>query len=191
MATVEPIRKKEDIMRLKEYFFARGEIRNYTMVVIGLNIPLRISDILNLKWGDVYNYQQDRYYQHIRIEEQKTGKQNVFVLNEKVVETLELYRAYLSYPQSNQYIFTASEYKEQPLSRVSAYLIIRHAAEELGLEHIGCHSLRKTFGYHAWKNGAHLAVIMSIYNHSSIQITKRYLGIEQDDKDQVLYTTQF
>lgn len=112
-------------------------------------------------------------------------------MNEKAVEALELYRGYLSFSQSNQYIFTATEHTKQPLSRVSAYLIIRQAAEELGLEHIGCHSLRKTFGYHAWKNGVHLAVIMSIYNHSSIQITKRYLGIEQDDKDQVFYAIQF
>lgn len=71
MATMEPIRNKEDIMRLKEYFFTKGQIRNYAMVVIGLNIPLRISDILNMKWGDVYNYQQNRYYKHIRIEEKK------------------------------------------------------------------------------------------------------------------------
>lgn len=29
------------------------------------------------------------------------------------------------------------------------------------------------------------AVLMEIYNHSSFEITKRYLGIEQDDKDSV------
>ena len=45
--------------------------------------------------------------------------------------------------------------------------------------------MRKTFGYHAWKKGIPPAVIMDIYNHSSIEITKAYLSINQDDRDDV------
>ena len=67
----------------------------------------------------------------------------------------------------------------------------RKAAEAVGIEDvIRCHSLRKTFGYHAWKMGTPPALLMEIYNHSSFQITKHYLGIEQDDKDAVFRNIQ-
>ena len=76
--------------------------------------------------------------------------------------------------------------KEQPLSRYQAFRIIKEAAAYAGLDaSISCHSLRKTFGYHAWKQGTPPALLMDIYNHSSYRITKRYLCIDQDDKDEV------
>ena len=106
-------------------------------------------------------------------------------LNESAIEALERLHA-AGECRKDEYIFKAYPSSQEPLTRVAAYLLIKHAAEALGLENVGCHSLRKTFGYHAWKSGVHLALIMSIYNHSSIQVTKRYLGIEQDDKDEVM-----
>ena len=83
------------------------------------------------------------------------------------------------------------KYKNMPLSRYQAYRIVKQAAVYAGMpEHISCHSLRKTFGYHAWKQGVPPAMLMMIYNHSSYQITKRYLGIIQEEKDDVFYHVQ-
>ena len=73
-----------------------------------------------------------------------------------------------------------------PINRVQAYRIIKEAAQAAGLdEYVSCHSLRKPFGYFAWKQGVPPAMLMDIYNHSSYKITRRYLCIEQEDKDDV------
>jgi integrase len=52
-------------------------------------------------------------------------------------------------------------------------------------ENIGTHSLRKTWGYHAWKIGFNPAIIMKTLNHSNLAMTKRYLGIQQDDVNEL------
>lgn len=120
------------------------------------------------------------------LKERKTGKYSRLLINSELQTLLkEYYRRYYS-DSANPYLFCSSRKVSEPLSRYQAYRIIRHAAEQVGLtDHISCHSLRKTFGYQAWKQGTPPALLMSIYNHSSYQITRRYLCIEQDDKDAV------
>lgn len=90
------------------------------------------------------------------------------------------------YQDGNPYLFPSPKKTDAPLSRFQAYRMIIDAAKAVGIEeHISCHSLRKTFGYHAWKQGREPVVLMAIFNHSSFAVTKRYLCIEQDDKDEV------
>ena len=84
------------------------------------------------------------------------------------------------------YLFQSRLHASRPIHRSRAYAIIREIAKDLDLKGIiSCHSLRKTFGYHAWKQGYSPAIIMEIYNHSSFQVTRHYLSINQDDKDQL------
>ena len=78
------------------------------------------------------------------------------------------------------------------ISRIQAFRLIKDAAENIGItQNISCHSLRKTFGYHAWKEGVSPAVIMEIYNHTNFAVTRRYLGVSQDDKDDVYLNMRF
>lgn len=186
MCKTDPIRKPDDIQKLKQYFLEKDQIRNYTLITMGMNTSLRISDLLGLQWNEVYDFKKEKYRLHITIIEQKTGKRTIIAINDEVKHALELLRSSASHIAGDDYIFKSRIGANQPIGRVSAYKIIRDAVEDLGMEGtISCHSLRKTFGYHAWKKGVPPALIMSIYNHSSIEITKRYLSIDQDDKDEV------
>ena len=183
MSITQPIRNKHQIRQLAEYYLNRGQIRNYVLLVLGVHTALRISDLLRLRWDDVYDFGNQRLRNRITITEKKTGKSKSFVLNKEVVRALTLF--------STQGIRKGTFLIENPrtkkaISRIQAYRIIRAAADALQFQsRVSCHSLRKTFGYHAWKSGVSAVVIMEIYNHSSLSVTRRYLGVTQDDKDSV------
>jgi integrase len=155
------------------------------MIVTGLHTALRISDILNLRWKDVYQFSEKSFRNHLLLLEKKTGKQSIIAINKHVKHALELYRKNRS-PKPEDYIFSKTTDSSLPLCRTQAYRIIKKAAQETLCDpHISCHSLRKTFGYHAWKQGISPVLLMDIYNHSSYAVTKRYLGISQDERDSI------
>lgn len=182
MAATEPIRDKAQLRAMAEYFRLRGEFRNYALVVIGAYTALRISDLLRLKWSDVYDERYGKYRSHVLLTEQKTGKQKIIALNEQAVQALRINAPH----RTGNYIFASRKGGDKPITRTQAWRIIHDAATAVGADvHISCHSLRKTWGYHAWASGkVSPVIIMDVYNHSSYNITKRYLGVAQDDLDQ-------
>ena len=180
MAATEPIRDKKHLHAMANYFLQRGQFRNYVLLSLGVHTALRIGDLLRLRWEDVYDEETDTFRAHITLTEHKTGKQKTVALNKQAIRALRLYFPY----RRGAYIF-ASRRGNGPISRVQAWRVIRGAAEAIGLMgKIGCHSLRKTWGYHAWTSGSvSPVVIIEVYNHSSYAVTKRYLGVTQDDLD--------
>ena len=122
----------------------------------------------------------------------KNRKSSCIFVNAHIREALLAYRKSLctdgvmteQREVGGQFLFCGKD--GSPISRVQAYRIIRKAAEQCQLPGtISPHSMRKTFGYHAWKQGIPPVLLMEIYHHSSFTITKRYLGIDQDDRDEV------
>jgi integrase len=181
VATTQPIRNKQQIRELAGYYLKCGEIRNYVLIVMGVHTALRISDLLRLKWEHVYDFEHKRVRESVTLTERKTGKVKTIALNKQIIAALTLYAA-----AAKRGVFLIKSRKGGAISRIQAYRLIRGAAEALGFRvRVSCHSLRKTFGYHAWKSGAAPVVIMEIYNHSSFAVTKRYLGVSQEDKDEV------
>lgn len=187
MSTTQPIKRIDEIHELREFFYNKGEMRNYVLVTLGINTALRISDLLQIKWQDVWSFEGKHFKNHIIISEQKTGKVANIYLNQQCIECLnDLKKSLKNEIQPLEYIFKSRVGENNHIGRNRAYVIIKEACRSLGYEgNLSCHSLRKTFGYHAWKQGVSPAIIMTIYNHSSMEVTKRYLSIEQDDKDEV------
>ena len=183
MPATQPIRNKNQIYELTQYFLKRGELRNYLLIVMGVHTALRISDLLRLKWEDVYDFDLQRVRENVTITEEKTGKSKIVTLNKTIAAALTLC---ISATNPGDFLFKSRKGENNAISRIQAYRIISNGAKTLGFSSkVSCHSLRKTFGYHAWQNGVNPAVIMEIYNHSNFAVTRRYLGVTQDDKDEV------
>ncbi|MDR1605262.1 MAG: tyrosine-type recombinase/integrase [Gracilibacteraceae bacterium] len=182
MGSAQPIRSKKEIKELAAYYLSRGEIRNYAFIVLGLHTALRVSDLLRLTWDDVYDFTQQNVRMNVCLTEKKTGKTKIVALNSAAVKALKLLARQAAH--RGRYLIENKQTK-RAISRIQAYRLIRDAAAAIGIERASCHSLRKTFGYFAWKSGVSPAIIMEIYNHSSLEVTRRYLGVTQDDKDKV------
>lgn len=187
MPAAEPIRSNADLKRLANYFLVRKRFRDYCLLVLGVCSALRISDLLSLRWEDVWDENRDRAKKHVYIVEQKTGKSKTFALNPKAEEALRTWRLHMKSEggYSGVYIFEGRQRTGKPITRKCAWEVIKKAARDLGIDGvISPHSLRKTFGYHGWAdNNVNPAILMDIYNHSSFEVTRRYLGIQQDDLD--------
>lgn len=186
MSTTQPIRNRKQLDKFKEYFKSvKPSARNYLLVILGMNTALRVGDLLRLRWEDVYSFELEEYRSHVSLQEAKTGKRNTLMLNSSVKEALEAF-AVLNGREKGEYLFGSRKGVNHPITRQQAYRLIREAAAYAGLpDAVSCHSLRKTFGYYAWKQGVSPVLLMKIYNHSSFVVTQRYLGIEQEEKDAV------
>ncbi|MBO0525219.1 site-specific integrase [Clostridium botulinum] len=186
MEAVEPIRSEKKIQDLKKYLLGAGSMRNYALIVLGINTALRVSDMLSLTWQDVYDFEEAEFKSHVYIKEKKTGKSKKFLLNKNAVEALRRLKKKVWTTFSFPAYFHKRNGTNKPITRFGANEIIKGACAAVGIkEHIGCHSLRKTFGYHSWKKGVLIPILMELFNHSNQAITKLYLGISQGDIDEV------
>lgn len=89
MGTTQPIRSKSELLAFRMYYRdIKPNMRNYCLIVMGLNTALRISDLLELKWTDVYNFEHKEFRTHFLINEQKTGKNNYVTLNSNATSAL-------------------------------------------------------------------------------------------------------
>jgi len=184
MSTTDPIRDKKQLRQLAGYWLERNNYRNYTLIVLGVCTALRTGDLLQLAWADVYDETGGEFRSHITLTEKKTGKQRTIALNAQAITALTLL-----YPhRRGNCIFANNRKEDKPISRIQAWRIVKNSAAATGLT--GCistHSLRKSFGYFAYKSGVLPVLLMDLYNHTSFEVTRRYLGIAQDDRDKVYH----
>lgn len=187
MNLVQPIKSKTKINEIKRLMEEKWKWRDLLLFVFGLNSGLRISDILPLKVKDFFD-EKGETKQHLMIKEKKTKKTTFITINLPIKNTLLLYQQ--KYPKVvldwENYIFFHSKsfpVGKQHIKRRVTYVMINKYCRMVGLvnENYWNHTLRKSWWYHARKSGIPLSIIQEKLNHSSLSITKRYLGISREE----------
>lgn len=177
MEYVEPIKDIEKIIAIKDNLQKRS-LRDYLLFVFGINTGIRVHDLLTLKVKDIYDGEKVKDFLFIR--NTKNNEESSHYINDQVKTALVNYLNSEGFADSD-YLFKSRK-NNLPITRQQAYRIINQAAKEVGIEgKIGTHTLRKTFGYHAYRKGIAISILMSIYNHHSQAETLHYIGIEQND----------
>lgn len=173
---VQPLRMKQEIEDMRWALLRYTSPRDLFMFNFGINTGLRISDIVPLKVIDV------KGKSHLIITEQKTGKSKRFLLPKATREAIE---DFVRDMDCEDYLF-ASRKGNSHISTTQAYRSLQKAAQALGREDIGTHTLRKSFGYHHYKRNKDVATLQMLFNHSAPSITLKYIGITDDEIDKTM-----
>ncbi len=182
MEFVQPIRERKVIERVKKILKSQN-VRDYLLFVLGINSGLRVSDLLALKVSDVMD-NKGNVKDRISMREKKTGKSKDFPIGKNARKAIQEYMAGIE-PKNDLPLFQSKK-GNGAITRVQAYRILNEAARTVGIkEKIGTHTLRKTFGYHSYKAGYDLSQIQKLLNHSSPGVTLRYIGITQEQLDEI------
>lgn len=136
----------------------------------GVNVGLRISDILSIKFNDI-----DLINRELCVIEHKTGKKLTIRLNRIVIDIITTRRT--TNPR-HQYLFEVdcNRAKGKPISRETVSRVFKEASNLIGLQ-LNTHSMRKSRGKAMFDAGVPIEIIAKVLNHSNTGVTLRYLGI--------------
>jgi integrase len=184
LINVQPLRTAEEIQEMKTVIRRgnkgtpkRPELgeRDLLLFLMGINTGLRVGDLVRLKVGDV------KGKEIFTIREGKTKKRreiNIGMIASEIEKFVE------GKPES-AYLFQ-SQRGDNHVTTTQVYRILRDAGDFLGRHDIGTHTMRKTFGYHHYKQFKDVAILQEIFNHDAPSITRRYIGIRQDEINESL-----
>lgn len=188
MYVVQPIRDMDvlnkfyDIARAHDRERKKGEPSWELLLLVGFNTSLRISDIRRFRVSDL------RGKDYAEIKAQKTGKNAKILINPSARRRIN---SLLAGHPGDEYIIQSRQkdarHKPKAITRQRAYQILNEIGKQAGVrDHIGCHTLRKTFGYHYYKMTGDVVSLQRILCHSSRRETLIYIGVVQEEIDESL-----
>ena len=169
-----------DAMNLIRKLAKDGNYKMSLLIALGCFTGLRISDILALRWKQILHVEE------FTIIEKKTGKKRTLRLNPQLQQHVAECYEHIQPLGINAPILVSQKGTIFTVQRINVILKEVKRKYRLKVKNFSCHSLRKTFGrqvYNMNSDNSELALVklMELFNHSSLAITKRYLGLRQEE----------
>lgn len=180
----------DTMLVLVRRLFKDGKYRMSLLVACGCFFGLRISDLLSLTWEQVLG-------ESFSLNEKKTGKHREIKVNAGVREHISECYAALKIKDSMEKCFLNKYGDVISVQRVNVILKeIRVKYGLVGVKHFSTHSFRKTFGRKVVEmagENSEMALIKlaELFNHSNTAITRRYLGLRQQELREVYDSLDF
>lgn len=181
MNYVQPIKTKAKIDEIENILKDWNE-KYRIMYLVGIYTGLRISDILALQVKDIYGKD------HVDIREKKTRKAKRFKINRILAKEIS---KFCSGRAEDEFLIQSRQGQNQAIVSRRAYEVIKKAGQLAGVDNLGTHSMRKTFGYHYYKQTGDIVTLQKIFNHAAPAVTMLYIGIVQDSIDNAVYNFEF
>ncbi|MBP5835419.1 site-specific integrase [Lactiplantibacillus plantarum] len=165
--------------------------RNYTIFQVGKATLLRVSDVMQLRWADVFN-ENGTVRQNAFIHDQKTGKANLLYLKPVKVDLLA-YQAWLQESHLiSDWLFPSIQHPDRHITEKQFYKIMSKVGDLLGINYLGTHTMRKTGAYRVYtQSNYNIGLVMHLLNHSSEAMTLAYLGLDQASQEGMLDQIDF
>ena len=160
-----------------------GETKFTLLISTGCYLGLRISDLLDLKWEQLLNKTK------VELQEKKTGKFRTLTVHPELKEILQ--RLYKKEDLSD-YIFI-NRYGTKPINIQYVNRKLKEIMTKYNINgRYSSHFMRKTLGRRIWNQNncseKSLLLLGQLFNHSSIQTTKIYLGIREQEIQNIYLT---
>ena len=170
----------DEAMNLIRKLAKDGNYKMSLLIALGCFTGLRISDILSLKWNQILDTDEFTIIEH------KTKKKRTIRVNLQLRKHIRDCYEHIEPVGINAPILISQKGTVFSIQRINGVLKEIKKKYRLQIGNFSCHSLRKTFGrqvYNMNSDSSELALVklMELFNHSSVSITKRYLGLRQEE----------
>lgn len=182
-----PIKQQSKVLDIQDYLKEQNE-RDYVLFVLGIATGYRAGDLVVLQVRDVKEALRAGRFRIM--EGKKSNSKNIRKSNRVprevvIVTKLEkVLKNYIKDMKDYEYMFPSRKgsYDHIGVARVST--ILKEAGEAFGLDNITAHSMRKTYAYCIFvESDYNIVVVKEMLGHSSIEETKRYIGLDRRDYD--------